>query len=83
MAETKLKFAEMVSTPKATEISVEAPPPVEEPTFAKMLAACPQDVSAYGACLRQKVAEGQLEKGACEVQFAALARCFAKSRAKR
>ena len=50
--------------------------------FAKMLATCPNDVSAYGACLRQKVAEGQLEKGACEAQFAALARCFAKCRAK-
>ena len=51
--------------------------------FAKMLATCPNDVSAYGACLRQKVAEGQLEKGACEAQFAALARCFVRSRAKK
>ena len=49
--------------------------------FARMLVACPGEISSYGACLSGKVAEGNLERSACNAQFAALSRCFAQARA--
>lgn len=48
--------------------------------FAKMMGRCPKTVAAYGACVREKIADGALERDACAREFAAMKKCFAEVR---
>ena len=51
--------------------------------YAKMLAHCPQAISAYGACIKAAIDAGALEQGCCEREFSALKKCFREVRVKR
>ena len=51
--------------------------------YAKMLAHCPQAISAYGACVKAALDAGVLEQGCCEREFSALKKCFREVRVKR
>ena len=51
--------------------------------YAKMLAHCPQAISAYGACIKAAIDAGALEQGCCDREFSALKKCFREVRGKR
>ena len=51
--------------------------------YAKMLAHCPQAITAYGACIKAAIDAGALERGCCEREFSALKKCFREVRVKR
>ena len=51
--------------------------------YAKMLAHCPQAITAYGACIKAAIDAGALEQGCCEREFSALKKCFREVRVKR
>ena len=51
--------------------------------YAKMLAHCPQALTAYGACIKAAIDAGALEQGCCEREFSALKKCFREVRVKR
>ena len=51
--------------------------------YAKMLAHCPQAISAYGACIKAAIDAGALEQGCCDREFSALKKCFREVRVKR
>ena len=50
--------------------------------YAKMLAHCPQAITAYGACIKAAIDAGVLERGRCEREFSALKKCFREVRVK-
>ena len=50
--------------------------------YAKMLAHCPQAITAYGACIKAAIDAGALERGCCEREFRALKKCFREVRVK-
>ena len=50
--------------------------------YAKMLAHCPQAITAYGACIKAAIDAGALEQGCCEREFSALKKCFREVRVK-
>ena len=37
-------------------------------------------VSAYGICIKSKIDGGDLERGACDLEFKALRKCFAAAK---
>ncbi len=51
--------------------------------YAKMLAHCPQAITAYGACIKAAIDAGALERGCCDREFSALKKCFREVRVKR
>ena len=51
--------------------------------YAKMLAHCPQAISAYGACVKAAIDAGALEQGCCDREFSALKKCYREVRVKR
>ena len=51
--------------------------------YAKMLAHCPQAITAYGACIKAAIDAGALERGCCEREFQTLKKCFREVRVKR
>jgi hypothetical protein len=50
--------------------------------YAKMLAHCPQNITAYGACIKAAIDSGALEQGCCDKEFQLLKKCFREVRIK-
>ena len=55
------------------------PPMRFSAVFTDMMATCPGQVTAYGLCVKRKLEGGDLIKGACTEEFAALKQCFTSS----
>ena len=78
-----LRAVRLQATPLADPMSGKRQFPKLGEYYAKMLAHCPQAISAYGACVKAALDAGVLEQGCCEREFSALKKCFREVRVKR